>query len=94
MLFTKVDPGDLADTRTSYRSAGVSEIIERPPGYRFRYLLESVEHPGEIRSMTAWGTRAHAEAYERSPLCEELGRRARQWLTLPPRVNSYEVREA
>ena len=93
MLFTKVAPRDLAVFREFYNRPDVAEALQRQPGYRFRYLLESVDHSGEIRSMTAWNSRADAEAYEQSGLYGDLVRQAQQWLTMPPQVNSYEVRE-
>jgi hypothetical protein len=47
----------------------------------------------DISNATAWESRADAEAYERSSVYAELVRQFRQWLTMPPQVNSYEVRE-
>lgn len=93
MTFTKVAPKDLDAIRAYYHSEAVSGLIRRQPGYRFHYLLESVEHPGEIRSLTAWDRREDAEVYERSGVYGELVRQFGQWLTIPPQVNSYEVRE-
>jgi heme-degrading monooxygenase HmoA len=93
MAFAKVDPKDLDAVRAFSRSDAIAGVLRTQPGYHFHYLLESVEHPGEIRSITAWGSRADAEAYERSGVYAELVRQFGQWLTMPPQVNSYEVRE-
>lgn len=93
MVFAKVDLKDLDAVRVFYHSDAISGVLRAQPGYRFHYLLESVDHPGEIRSITAWGSRADAEAYERSGVSAELVRQFGQWLTMPPQVNSYEVRE-
>jgi heme-degrading monooxygenase HmoA len=79
--------------RTLYNSEEVSGVLDRQKGYRFHYLLESVDVPGEGVSVTAWDGREDAEAYERSGAYEELVAKFRNFYTRPPRLASYEVHE-
>jgi heme-degrading monooxygenase HmoA len=66
MTHIKIDLVRLDEARTFYNSEEVSGFTRQQKGYRFHYLLESVDAPGELVSLTAWDTQADAEAFEQS----------------------------
>ena len=70
--YIKMDPTNLDEVRDLYNSDEVSGVIRQQQGYRFHYLLESVNAPGESISLTAWDSREDAEAYEQSGAYKEL----------------------
>ncbi len=93
MTYTKVDPSMVDETRDFYNGEEVSGVIRQQQGYRFNYLLESVDSPGEAISMTAWDSREDAEAYEQSGTYQELIGKFRQFFVEPPELKTYEVPE-
>lgn len=93
MTFIKMDPADVQAARVMYDSDEVSGVIRKQKGYRFHYLLDSVDQPGEGVSLTAWDSREDAEAYERSGTYEELVGKFGNYYTEPPQLRSYKVPE-
>ena len=93
MTFTGMDPSNVEAARARYDSDEVSGIIRKQKGYRFHYLLDSVDHPGKGVSLTAWDSREDAEAYERSGTYKELVGKFGSYYTEPPQLESYEVPE-
>jgi heme-degrading monooxygenase HmoA len=99
LTFLKIEPADIDGARVLYQSEEISGAVRKQPGYRFHYLLESVERPGEVVSMTAWQTQAAAEAYEQTGLYGSLLERFSKWFAIPasegvvavPRLETYEV---
>ena len=93
MTFTKIDPASAEAVRALYYRDEIWGVLDRQKGHRFHHLLESVDIPGEGVSVTAWDSREHAEAYERSGTYEELVAKFRSFYTEPAQLRSYEVRE-
>jgi heme-degrading monooxygenase HmoA len=91
MTYTKLDPSSVDEARDFYNSEEVSGAMRQQQGYRFNYLLESVDTPGEAISMTAWDSREDAEAYERSGVYQKLIGKFRQYFVEPPELKTYEV---
>lgn len=89
----RVDPAIIGEVRAFYNSEEVSGVIRKQKGYRFHYLLESVETPGEAISLTAWDSPADGETYEESGVYAELVGKFRQYFTAPPELETYEVPE-
>ena len=93
MTYIKTDPASVDEVRDFYNSDEVSGVIRQQEGYRFHHLLESVDTPGEAISLTAWDSQEDAEAYEQSGTYKELVDKIRNYITAPPELRSYEVRE-
>lgn len=93
MTYTKIEPSNMDEARDFYNSEEVSGVMRQQQGYRFNYLLESVDTPGEAISMTAWDSREDAEAYEQSGVYQELVGKFRQYFVEPPGLKTYEVPE-
>jgi heme-degrading monooxygenase HmoA len=101
LTFLKIEPADLAAARALYQSEEISGVVRKQPGYRFHHLLESVERPGEVISLSAWRSQADADAYEQSGVYENLLRKFGEWFAIPPaegaiavpRLDSYEVHD-
>jgi heme-degrading monooxygenase HmoA len=101
LTFLRLEPADIAAARALYHSEEISGVIRKQPGYRFHHLLESVDRPGEVISLTAWRSQDDAITYEQSGVYERLLRRFGEWFALPasegavavPRLESYEVYE-
>ena len=72
MTYFRMDLANSQAARAFYNGEDISGMIRQQPGYRFNYLLESVDDPGEAISITAWDSREDAEAYERSGVYEEM----------------------
>ena len=93
LTYVKVDPTHADEVRDLYNSDEISGVIRQQKGYRFHHLLESVDAPGESISVTAWDSQEDAEAYEQSGTYKELVDKIRNYITAPPELRSYEVRE-
>ncbi len=93
MIYTKMDPSQVSEARDFYNSEEISGVMRQQKGYRFNYLLESVDTPGETISILAWDSREDAEAYEQSGVYQELIAKFRQYLVEPPELKIYEVPE-
>lgn len=93
LTFTKMDPAKVDEARAVYDSDEVSGVIRKQKGYRFHYLLDSVDNPGEGVSLTAWDSREAAEAYERSGTYKELVGKFASHFTEQPQLRSYELPE-
>ena len=93
LTFLRMDPASLAEARTLYNSEEVSGAIRAREGYRFHYLLESVDNAGHSVSLTAWNTRANGEAYEQSGTYAKLVEKFNKWFAGPPELMSYEIHE-
>ena len=93
MIYAKMDPSKVSEARDFYNSEEISGAMRQQKGYRFNYLLESVDTPGEAISILAWDSREDAEAYEQSGVYQELIGRFRQYLVEPPELKIYEVPE-
>jgi heme-degrading monooxygenase HmoA len=88
-----LDPENLEMARESYKSEEFTGVLRELKGYRFNYLLESVDEPGEAISVTAWDTMDDAEAYEQSGLYADLVTKFGEWFTAPAELRTYEVSE-
>ena len=93
LTYIKMDPAHADEVRDLYNSDEVSGVIRQQKGYRFHYLLESVNAPGESISLTAWDSHENAEAYEQSRTYKELVDKLGSYFTAPPELRTYEVRE-
>jgi heme-degrading monooxygenase HmoA len=101
LTFLKIEPGDVGAARALYYSEEISGVVRKQPGYRFHHLLESVERPGEVISLTAWNSQAEADAYEQGGVYESLLGKFGEWFAIPPaegaiavpRLETYEVHE-
>jgi heme-degrading monooxygenase HmoA len=93
MTYFRMDLANSQAARAFYNGEEMSGVIRQQPGYRFNYLLESVDDPGEAISITAWDSREAAEAYERSGVYEEMLGRFGEYYVQPPVLRSYEVPE-
>ena len=93
LTYGKVDPAHVDELRDLYNSDEMSGVISQQKGHRFHHLLESVDAPGETISLTAFDSQEDAEAYEQSGTYKELVDKVRNYLTAPPELKTYEVRE-
>jgi heme-degrading monooxygenase HmoA len=93
LTYVKVDPTHADEVRDLYNGDEISGVIRQQKGYRFHHLLESVDAQGESISLTAWDSQEDAEAYEQSGTYKELVDKIRNYITAPPELRSYEVRE-
>jgi heme-degrading monooxygenase HmoA len=93
MTYFRMDLANIEAARTFYNGEEISGVMRRQPGYRFNYLLESVDAPGEAISVSAWDSREAAEAYERSGVYEELIGRFGEYYVQPPELRNYEIPE-
>ena len=93
LTYGKVDPAHVDELRDLYNSDEMSGVISQQKGHRFHHLLESVDAPGETISLTAWDSQEDAEAYEQSGTYKELVDKVRNYMTAPPELRTYEVRE-
>ena len=93
MIYAKMDPSKVSEARDFYNSEEISGAMRQQKGYRFNYLLESVDTPGEAISILAWDSRENAEAYEQSGVYQHLIGTFRQYLVEPPELKIYEVPE-
>ena len=55
--------------------------------------MENVDDEGDDISITAWDTKEHADAYEASGIYKELVGKVAGWMTGPPELSTYEVKE-
>jgi heme-degrading monooxygenase HmoA len=88
-----LDPENVEKARESYKSEEFTGVLRKLKGYRFNYLLESIDEPGEAISVTAWDTMDDAEAYEQSGLYADLVTKFGKWFTAPAELRTYEVSE-
>ena len=86
-------PENFDEARDLYNSEEISGVISSQPGYRFHYLLENVDDEEDGISMTAWDTKEDADAYEASGIYKELVGKVAGWMTGPPELSTYEVKE-
>lgn len=93
LTFSSMDPEQLGEIRAVYNSEEVSGAVREIKGYRFHYLLESADSRGDFVSITAWNTKADADAYEESGTYAEMAAKFEHLLTSDIEVRSYEVRE-
>ena len=93
LTYGKVDPAHVDELRDLYNSDEMSGVISQQKGHRFHHLLESVDTPGETISLTAFDSQEDAEAYEQSGTYKELVDKVRNYITAPPELRTYEVRE-
>ena len=93
LTYVKVDPANGDEVRDLYNSDEISGVISQQKGHRFHHLLESLDAPGETISLTAFDSQEDAEAYEQSGTYKELVDKVRNYLTAPPELRTYEVRE-
>jgi len=91
LVSIKVKPDKLQEIRALENSDEVDGVLKGLKGFRFRYLLESVDNPGEIISITGWDSKADRDAYEQSETFDEIKRKFMQWFTSIPEIKSYEV---
>ena len=85
--------GVVTVNRPEVRNALNRRVMRKLKGYRFNYLLESIDEPGEAISVTAWDTMDDAEAYEQSGLYADLVTKFGKWFTAPAELRTYEVSE-
>ena len=90
LTFVKLDPKRLEGARAQANGAEIREIAAREKGFRFMYLLESVEQPGDAVSISAWDTREDAEAYAKKIYPTLVGK-FKQWFTGPAELRLYEA---
>jgi len=88
-----MEPDKVAEAKALYNSDMVSGVIRQQKGYRFHYLLESIDNPGEAISVTAWDSQADGEAYEQSGVYKELVGKFNAYFTASPELKTYEIRE-
>lgn len=93
MTYLTIYTTNIEAARVFYYGEDISGVVRQQPGYRFNYLLESVEEPGEAISITAWDSREDAEAYESSGVYEEMLTRFGRFYARPPTLKNYEVPE-
>ena len=91
LVTVKVKPDKLQEIRALDNSDEVAGVLKGLKGFRFRYLLESVDNPGEIISITGWDSKADGDAYEQSGTFNELKEKFSQWFTSTPELKSYAV---
>ena len=89
MTHIKMDPGRVEEARALYNSDDVSGVVRSSEGYAFHHLLESVDNPGEVISITAWDTQEHGETYEHSGTYMRLVAKFNEFFTSPPVLKSY-----
>jgi len=65
--------------------------VKNQKGLQILLLLESVDAPGEVVSLSIWDSKENAEAYEKSGLYKEQVKKAIPLLTEAPMLKSYEV---
>lgn len=93
LTFSSMDPEQLREIRALYNSEEVSGAVRGVEGYRFHHLLESADNRGDFVSLTAWDTKADAEAYEESGTYAQMAAKFEHLFTSDTEVRSYEVRE-
>jgi heme-degrading monooxygenase HmoA len=93
MTHFRLDPANRQAARAFYNGEQISGVMRQQPGYRFNYLLESVDAPGEAISVSVWDSREDADAYERSGVYEQMLERFGEYYVRPPELRSYEVPE-
>ena len=93
LTYVKVDPANGDEVRDLYNSDEMSGVISQQKGHRFHHLLESLDAPGETIPLTAFDSQEDAEAYEQSGTYKELVDKIRNYITAPPELRTYEVRE-
>ncbi len=93
MTYFKIDPANSQAARAFYNGEQISGAMRQQPGYRFNYLMESVDAPGEAISVSAWESLQEAQAYERSGVYEQMLSRFAEYFIRAPELRSYEVLE-
>ena len=89
MTFIQMNPDKIEEARALYKSDDVSGVVRGTEGYAFHHLLESVENPSEVISITAWDTQEHGEAYESSGTYKRLVAKFNEYFIAPPELKSY-----
>ena len=89
VVYLKMDQSQIDEARADAKKIG--EIVSKVKGCRFIYpLVESVDTPGEAISVTAWDTRADAEAYAKD-LYPQLVKGFVKRTAAPPLLKEYEM---
>ena len=91
LLKVNVKQDKLPEIRALDNSDEVDGVLKGVKGFRFRYLLESVENPGEIISITGWDSKADGDAYEQSGSYNDIKDKFSKWFTSTPELKTYEV---
>lgn len=90
LTFVNLDPNNLEGARAQANGPEIREIAAKEKGFRFMYLLESVERPGEAVSISAWDSREDAEAYGKNVYPKLVGK-FKQWFTGSAELRLYEA---
>lgn len=93
MTRVKMNPDSLDEARALYNSDEISGVISLQPGYRFHHLMENVDVEGDGISITAWDSQADSDAYEASGTYQKLVGEFSQYMTAPPELSTYEVKD-
>ena len=86
----KVKPGKIGEFREWYETEDVP-AARKLKGLRTMLLLEPVDAPDEVVSLTIWDSEEDAEAFEKSGQFEELVKKAMPLLAEAPVRKSYSV---
>lgn len=87
----RMDSADAPAARKQYKDEAMLAVLTAQPGFRWVHLLESADTPGEYISLTAWDSRADAEAYDASGVYAQMKSNFTDWLIGETELKSYEV---
>ena len=90
LTFFKVKPGKMDELHQLYIKV-VIPAHKNHQGNRFVHLLERVDEKDQGISITAWDSRADAEAYEKSGDYEKILGHFKDFFQGPTSLESYEI---
>ena len=89
VTYLKMDPKQISEARADAKE--IASIVSKEKGCRFIYpLIEAADGSSDAISITAWETKADAEAYARNlypKLVSSFAKRA----AAPPVLKEYEM---
>jgi quinol monooxygenase YgiN len=68
-------------------------IVKARKGCIDIFMMESVETPGELISLTSWESKADGDAYESSGTYQEMLKRVQHTFAETPTLKSYTVKK-
>ena len=90
LTFCKFSPESISDALSMYKKE-VVPVVSQQKGNIAVHMLEPVDKADDFISLTQWGTKADADAYESSGTYASLVGKLSDHLAKPPVLKSYET---
>ena len=88
---SRVNPADVGKVVKILKGEPSLAPIRARRGFRGLYLVESIETPGELISITWWDSAEEGQAYLASPECRGVIESIQKYLVRPLERQYYEV---